>query len=46
MYNTLCRSYKDPDELSKVKDTYTPSKAGVREHEGAQFIIYQYNIKG
>ena len=46
MYYNLCRSQRGPDEPSKEKDTYKPSKTVAREHEGAQFIICYYNIKG
>ena len=39
----LCRSYSGPDRPSKKKEAFRPSKAVMREHEGAQFIWYRYN---
>ena len=31
---------------AKKKKVSKPSKAVMREHEGTQFILYHYNIKG
>ena len=46
MYKTLCGTYRDPDGPNKEKETSNTYKAMMREHEGGQFIIYLYNIKG
>ena len=44
------RLYVDPTAAMMIqarkKDPSKPSKAGMREYEGAQFILYHYNIKG
>ena len=46
MYYNLCRTYIGPNKPIKEKEAFRPSKAVMREHEGAQFIPYHYKIKG
>ena len=46
MYYNLCIAYSGPDDPIKEKETSEPYKTVMREHEGAQFIIYHNNING
>ena len=46
MYYNLCRAYRGPGGTMKENKASNISKSVIREHEGAQFILYHYNIKG
>ena len=46
MHYILCRAYSGPDDTGKEKEDSKPYKAVMREHKGAQFNLYHYNIKG
>ena len=40
MYQNLYRSYRGPDGPKKEKVASKPSKSVIREHEGAQLVLY------
>ena len=46
MYNNLCGAYRDTNGPIKKKESFNPYIAYIKDHEGAEFIPYNYNHQG